>query len=395
MRGVALYLLLLTLAACATPGAGVSPERFARFFDELTYGNPATPEGETPTLVRWTGPRIVYAVAGEHSTSDDQRIADVAGRFSGLTGIEIRRGEASEAQLTIGFTKAQLLGAHDELGRCVTRWRTSGSAVIRAEILVNTERVGSLDECLDHELMHALGFRHHSGIMPSVMSPFAPSGTLTVADRVALRILYDPKLTPGIGRDQAWPLVMTAFGGHRAEFGVVASAGESQSAALDLEWQAVPAGDATLAFAPPGLPHAVEHHYRAIAADRGVRIEISLWSAPAATRPRAGVRAAILDSNHRFRTTLTLTDASKLWTLISEQRVVGVEQRSYVNAVGTSHYAIVSTPDGPCMLFVQELRNVASTRFDGFYCGAKDGRIEDADAHAILDTVSLRSLGTG
>ena len=106
------------------------------------------------------------------------------------------------------------------------------------------------------------------------------------------------------------------------------------------------------------------------------------------------MRAAILDSSHRFRTTLTLSDAARIWTLISEQRVAGVEPRSYINAVGTSHYAIVSTPDGPCLLFVQELRNGASTRFDGFYCDAKDGRIEDADAHAILDTVSLRPRGT-
>lgn len=395
MRGVALYLSVLTLAACAVPGAGISPERFARFFDELAYGNPATPEGVTPSLVRWTGPRLFYAVAGAHEASDDRRIAEAVGEFSGITGIEIRRGETSEAQLTITFTKEQLLGAHDELGRCVTRGRASGTAITRAEILVNTERVGSLDDCLDHELMHAFGFRHHSAIMPSVMSPFRPSGTLTEADRVALRVLYDPKLTPGIGRDQAWPLVTAAFGQHRGEFGSVASAVAPQSALPDLEWNAVPASDATLSFAPPRLQHAVEHHYRAVVADRGFTVEISLWSAPAALRPRAGVRASILDSAHYFRSTLTLSDAARIWSLVSEQRIVGVEPRSHVNAVGTSHYAIVATPDGPCLLFVQELRNVASTRFDGFYCETKDGRIEDADAHAILDTVSLRQRGVG
>src|SRR5712671_6851860 len=47
-------LATLGIAACAPapPPAGLPPDRLARFFDELVYGNPAEPEGVSRTLLR-------------------------------------------------------------------------------------------------------------------------------------------------------------------------------------------------------------------------------------------------------------------------------------------------------------------------------------------------------
>jgi len=66
-RRLALWALAaLAIAGCAPAPAptGLPADRLGRFFDELVYGNPAEPEGVSPTLIRWTQPQLIYAVGG-------------------------------------------------------------------------------------------------------------------------------------------------------------------------------------------------------------------------------------------------------------------------------------------------------------------------------------------
>ena len=77
LRRCALLFAVSGLCACATaPAPPLASDRLARFFNELVYGNPAEPDGTSPTLVRWAEPRLVYAVSGDRAPADDRRIAD-------------------------------------------------------------------------------------------------------------------------------------------------------------------------------------------------------------------------------------------------------------------------------------------------------------------------------
>jgi hypothetical protein len=398
VRSLALWALAaLSVVACA-PAAppGLPPDRLARFFNELVYGNPAEPEGVSRTLVRWTRPRLVYAVGGERTPADDGRIASTLGRFSGMTGLSIVPGDAKDAQLTIDFDNGPMAPIHDELARCFTRILYTEAGLQQAHVVVNTETPGTLAACLDHELMHAFGFPHHSPIMPSVMSPFRRVDTLSAADEAALAALYDPRLKAGMTREAAASAlgpVMVAHAQTVAASAAVYSDHPGRTAA-DFEWHAIFADKTALAFNPPEIEHTVGHHYWAAAPDGTYIAEVSLWSAIAAERPRATVRYIRLRDRLAFSRLLTPEEAAREWRTIADagpSLAPSVERQS---RLGLMRFAEVATSRGPCIVFVGNLReeNVehSRSRIDGYYCARPGVAI---DAAALLDALSLRAPG--
>jgi len=86
-----------------------------------------------------------------------------------------------------------------------------------ATIVVDTDTPGGvrehqyLEACVAHELVHVLGFGGHVSTVRSILIAQA-TGTereLTAADRLALSILYDPRLRPGMTPAEARPVVRT------------------------------------------------------------------------------------------------------------------------------------------------------------------------------------------
>jgi len=397
-RTLALWALAaLGIAACApAPLPSLPPERLARFFDELVYGNSAEPEGVSRTLLRWTEPRLVYAVGGERSAGDDQRITEALGRFSGLTGLSIAPGDAKDAQLTIDFESGPMAPVHDELARCYTRIVYTEAALQQAHVVVNTETPGTLAACLDHELMHAFGFPHHSPIMPSVMSPFRRVDTLSAADQAALAALYDPRLKAGMTREAAAPALGAVIVAH-AQIAASSAAVFSEAAgraAADFEWHAIVTDKTAVAFNPPGLGHAVSHHYWATAPDNSYVAEVSLWSAIAAERPRATVRYIRLRDRLSFAHALTPEEIMREWRTIADDEPSIEPSVELQSRLGTVRLAEVATSRGSCVVFVvnrrEENAERSHSRIDGYYC-AQPGMA--VDASAVLDSLTLRAPG--
>lgn len=397
-RTFALWALAgLGIAACTpAPPPSLPPERLARFFDELVYGNPAEPEGISRTLLRWTELRLAYAVRGNRTPGDDKRIADALGRFADVTGLSISPGDTKDARLTIDFENGPMAPVHDELARCYTRIVYTEAGLQQAHVVVNTETPGTLAACLDHELMHAFGFPHHSPIMPSVMSPFRRVDTLSAADQAALATLYDPRLKAGMTREAAASTLGAVIVAHAqivASSAAVFSEAASRSAA-DFEWHAISTDKTAVAFDPPGLGHPISHHYWAMAPDNSYVAEVSLWSAIAAERPRATVRYIRLRDRLSFARALTPDEIVREWRTIADDESSiepSVERQS---RLGTVHSAEVATSRGVCVVFVANMREEnaehSRSRIDGFYCAPPGMAI---DVAAVLNSLTLRAPG--
>lgn len=398
IAGAALCVLAaLGVADCApVPPSGLPADRLARFFDELVYGNPAEPEGVSPTLLRWTGPQLVYSVGGKREPGDDLRIAGAFGRFSGLTGLKIKPGQPTDAQITIDFQTGPMAPVHDELARCYTRIIYNEAGLKQAHVVINTETPGTLAACLDHELMHAFGFPHHSPIMPSVMSPFRRGDTLTGADQAVLATLYDPRLTVGMTREAVKPalgLVLTAHAQTVASPVAVFSEDTSRNAA-DFEWHAVLGDKTALKFTVPSLDHAVSHHYWAASPNGLFVAEISLWAAVAAERPQARVSYIRLRDRLHFAHELGPEQVAKEWRIIADAAPVLSPTVERQTRLGPMRVAEVATSGGPCVVFVGDTREDAASRrrgrIDGYYCALPGARI---DVAALLDGLTLRPIG--
>ena len=398
IRSLALWAFVaLSIGGCApAPAPGLPPDRLGRFFSELVYGNPAEPEGVSPTLLRWTQPGLIYAVGGERTPGDDARIASTLERFSRLTGLSIVPGEAKNAQLTIDFEAGPMAPVHDELARCYTRIVYTEAGLQWAHVVVNTETPGTLAACLDHEFMHAFGFPHHSPIMPSVMSPFRRIDTLSAADQAALAALYDPRLKAGMTREAAAPTLGSVIVAHAqtAASSATLFSENPGRAAADLEWHAVFSDKTALAFNPPGLDHAVSHHYWAAAPNGSYIAEVSLWSAIAAERPRATVRYIRLRDRLAFAHALRPEEMTLEWRAIADSGPSLTPSIERQTPLGLVRFAEAATTQGPCMVFVADIRqdNVEHSRgrIDGYYCARAGTAI---DAAAVLDTLTLRAPG--
>jgi hypothetical protein len=398
IRGFTLWALAaLGIAGCAPePPTGLPADRLARFFDELVYGNPADPEGVSPTLLRWTERQLVYVVSGARAPGDDERIASALARFARLTGLTIAPGQPKDAQITIDFQTGPMAPVHDELARCYTQIVYNEAGLRQAHVVVNTETPGTLAACLDHELMHAFGFPHHSPIMPSVMSPFRRVDTLSAADQAVLAALYDPRLRIGMTREAVAPALGSVLSAHAqiaASSIAVFSESTSQNAA-DLEWHAIFGHQTALAFAAPNLDRAVSHHYWAASPDGLYVAEVSLWSAIAAERPRATVRYIRLRDRLHFARPLRLEQVAREWRTIAGGTPVLSPEVERQTRVGPMRVAEVQTTSGPCVVFVADTRDDNAERrrgrIDGYYCALPGTHF---DVVAILNGLTLRPAG--
>ena len=390
-------LVALGIAGCAAePLTGLPADRLARFFDELVYGNPAEPEGVSPTLLRWTDRQLVYAVSGARERGDDERIAGALARFSRLTGLTIAPGQAKDAQITIDFQTGPMAPIHDELARCYTRIVYDDAGLQEAHVVVNTETPGTLAACLDHELMHAFGFPHHSPIMPSVMSPFRRADTLSAADQAVLAALYDPRLRIGMTREAAAPALGSVLSAHAqiAASSVTVFSESTNRNAADFEWHAIFGYETALAFVAPDLDHAISHHYWAVSPDGLYVAEVSLWSAVAAERPRATVRYIRLRDRLNFAHPLALEQVAREWRTIADGTPVVSPEVERQTRLGPMRVAEVATTGGPCVVFVADTREGNAERrrgrIDGYYCALPGTHFNVA---ALLDGLTLRPAG--
>lgn len=224
-RAVALAMVAAMLAAAlgagsagAVSGADPGPDDLLRFFDRLAVTDRTPDGGQQPGWVRkWTGP-VAVRLEGQVTDRHIATVRKITLRLSILTGIQFyltdRTGAAQATKagnrLTVRILRHQdMMRVQGGSGPVCTAATFGKGGVLHTGWIEISERYS---DCLHHEFMHALGFdnhwsgRHASAAMPSVLalrrSP-ARVADYSLFDEVAIRLLYDTRLRPGMGRKSA------------------------------------------------------------------------------------------------------------------------------------------------------------------------------------------------
>jgi len=186
---------------------------------------------EPNPLQRWHGP-LNYRLSGTAVTPQDRaEVAALMDRIAGLTGLEITEAESGwnflilittpEEHEDFSAVLAQLLPA---TAKTFDLWRRSPRLICVAHNLFSAENrnhivtglvsIGSETggllrrACLNEEIVQALGLANdHPDVRPSIFNDDGEFALLTEHDEYLLRILFDPRLEPGMTAAQAMPIV--------------------------------------------------------------------------------------------------------------------------------------------------------------------------------------------
>jgi hypothetical protein len=188
-------------------------------------------------LIRWHGP-LNYGLFGNAVTPADRfeatRLMD---RIALLTGLEITEAE-DEVNFLILITSpeeredtsAHLAKLSPALSDTFDFWRRSpevicvannlfdgddGNLIVAGLAVIGSETSGILRRaCLHEEIVQALGLANdHPDVRPSIFNDDGEFALLTEHDEHLLRILYDPRLKPGMTAEEAMPLVRRIVAG--------------------------------------------------------------------------------------------------------------------------------------------------------------------------------------
>ncbi|SFI20692.1 DUF2927 domain-containing protein [Albimonas pacifica] len=183
-------------------------------------------------LSKWRGD-LTWRMLGEVRPSDRARMETLGARIAQATGLEVREaGTGETARMTImylgpdsrprmraalgtRYSDAQLqmfdAWASQLWVVCYAttyrggdgRWNTAAMIGIRDE-LPDLLR----DSCLDEEVVQALGLPNDDAtVRPSIFNDDEEFAFMTEHDADLLRILYDPRLQPGMTEAEAAPIV--------------------------------------------------------------------------------------------------------------------------------------------------------------------------------------------
>ena len=182
-------------------------------------------------LQRWSGP-LNYSLFGSAVTAEDRtEVARLMNRIAGLTGLEITESETGLNFLILITTPEERDDFSADLAQLIPAtaktfdlWRQTprlicvahnlfsgenGNQIVTGLVSIGSETGGILRRaCLHEEIVQALGLANdHPEVRPSIFNDDGEFALLTEHDEHLLRILYDPRLEPGMTVEEAMPIV--------------------------------------------------------------------------------------------------------------------------------------------------------------------------------------------
>ncbi|WP_380057182.1 DUF2927 domain-containing protein [Falsihalocynthiibacter sp. SS001] len=188
---------------------------------------------------RWRDPVVIHVEFGEtlpkaKRNADLAEVESFAKRLANVSGHPVRTGSRSAANLhVLVLNEDERLAAAPKLRElipgiadreidaltkltkndlCITQSYGEGGGskfIGRALIIIRDEHPDLLRKsCIHEEIAQSLGLSNDSdAARPSIFNDDEEFALLTTHDELLLRILYDPRLTPGMDAETARPIV--------------------------------------------------------------------------------------------------------------------------------------------------------------------------------------------
>jgi hypothetical protein len=233
--------LLLSLQACgANPTSrSLTDDDYVRNFKTVAFYREFDPEKREQALTRWEGPLRVALIGDVNDRTVAYGRAHLA-ELADLTGLDVRLTGQDIANVLVILSPqpferaldtyrtdyraffgsdrameavtAQMKGEATCYARVITD--EPGTVITGAMALIPTDQGRFvLHACIIEELTQAMGlFNDSDDIRPSIFNDSSPNLMLSDHDRILLRVLYDPRLKPGMAWDEAEPVVRTIVG---------------------------------------------------------------------------------------------------------------------------------------------------------------------------------------
>ncbi len=215
------FALLLLVGSCIT-GAPRS-KQLVDLFEEAAYRQ------DRNVITRFEKSELTIALRGENGAdSTDARtlLESRLVRLTELSGISFvpLDHENDRPDILVIFEPRTLVDTKKNF-LCLVSYRVSDFALAGLLVRIGTqpaigeaqsveERIG---RCIDHEMMHGIGFISHplNSFLRTVMTTH--QGTTqrarrwTESDELLIRAMYDPRLTSGMNREVAEPILREIF----------------------------------------------------------------------------------------------------------------------------------------------------------------------------------------
>jgi hypothetical protein len=209
-----LFLLLGMLLVAGCQSVESKTDRLARFTDEVLFGGPYDVNVDSGNqIVRWSLPLRVE-IKGSKTEAYRPEVQKLLVQFAERTAIDTALvDDSAKANITVWFVENPDFLINREYVDCYARINHLSGQILSAEVHISRTQMEQSVTCLAHELFHVFGLRYHSGIARSVLSPAHGEGAPIPWDDLALRVLYDERLEPGVTRDLARPVIREIVAG--------------------------------------------------------------------------------------------------------------------------------------------------------------------------------------
>ena len=212
---IGLLLLVIFLNACQTTAQ--AHERLVAAFDDATFSVAPDRLGQdriqhNSRLSRWNND-IIYSINFEDGISGQNTniIHKSMVKFNDILPINVIHDGASERaiNLTIEIKQGEkfLINGNQQADCYAGFSANEDSQIEKAEVVISIKNLNGPNACLEHELMHAIGFSGHTHRIRSILSYFHGEKSLTKWDRFLIETLYSPKLNAGMERDETLIIV--------------------------------------------------------------------------------------------------------------------------------------------------------------------------------------------
>lgn len=225
MKGLGiLWLLALAVFSPTVSYAQTSAptaDQVARYFDDIVFGGRFAPRNGNKSIKKWTKPVINISLQGRMTTDHAKwleahlnAITKVSGlRFAqvnpstkgeDISFIFLKRNEMSHIKGK-GINQGMVNALASEGGCYFMAFSNAQDVFSRAIIVVNVERPDQhVQSCLLEETVQTLGLPYDSdNLRPSIFSDSDHITSMSYADAILLRTLYDPRIPIGLNRESA------------------------------------------------------------------------------------------------------------------------------------------------------------------------------------------------